>query len=109
MNSTAVKIAKTLVLSDAFQVVHEVYLNRSFTVAAIHLTNISVAAKKVRLCFVPPGNVPNAANAILWDFSVAANGKEEFGQDILILSGYTVQAMAETASSVIIYFSGGEE
>lgn len=109
MNATAVKIAKTLPLSDAFQVAHTVYLNRNLTVAAIHVTNISAAAKKVRLCFVPPGNIPNAANAILWDFTVDANDIYEFGQELLILSEYTVQAMAEVDSAVILYFSGSEE
>jgi len=109
MNSAAVKIAKTLPLTDAFQTVHTIYLNRNLTVAAIHVTNISAAAKKVRLCFVPPGNIPNAANAILWDFSVPANDFEELGQEILIPSEYTVQAMAEVASAVIVYFSGSEE
>ena len=109
MNATAVKIAKTLPLTDAFQIIHEVYLNRTFEVAAIHVTNISAAAKKVRLCFVPKGTVPNAANAILWDFSVAANGKEEFGQNILIPSEYTVQAMVDVTLSAILYFSGSEE
>jgi len=109
MNSAAVKIAKTLPLTDAFAVVHTVYLNRSLMVAAIHLTNISAAAKKVRLCFVPPGGTPTAANAILWDFSVDANDIFEFGQDILIPSEYTVQAMADVTDAVIVYFSGSEE
>jgi hypothetical protein len=81
---------------------------RECVVSRIHLANTTGGAITVRICTVLPGGTPTQANALLWDYSIAANAYVEFGKDLVLLWGVSLQASASVGASVTLTFAGQE-
>jgi 2-keto-4-pentenoate hydratase len=77
----------------------------------LHICNVTGSAQTLRLCLVPNGGTPTSANAILWDFSIAANDVQELLKGDIWQDGSgtaTLQAQASANTSVNIKLAGIE-
>jgi len=78
-------------LTSSLSTLYTVPTGKTFTVAVIHLANTSTSSANVRICLTT-GSAAQA-NALLWDFQVAANDcvevlKGDIWSSGMILSGY---------------------
>jgi hypothetical protein len=95
-------------LTAAFTTLYTVPGATKFTVGQLHLVNASPSAKTVRVCVVPSAGSPLQSNAILWDFSIAANDFIELAKGDIWDTGVTLQALASAGTSVNVKLAGVE-
>lgn len=106
--ANTLKAVAALELTGTFQTVYTVPAVTKFTCAIIHIANTTSSAKTVQVCIVPSAGSPTAANALLWDFSIAANDFIEFGKGDIWLADATLQAKASASSAVVLKLAGIE-
>ena len=87
-------------LLTSFAVLYTVPAATKAVVALLRLVNTSGAAVTVRLCVVPSAGSPAVGNALLWDFSVAANDFIDMGRGLSLPAEASVRALA-SADSVV--------
>lgn len=111
MNGTRLPVQTLVELTNAFQTVHTVYTGRNLTITALHLVNATGGAITVQVCFVPDGGTAVQANAILWDYSIAAHSFiiDLPAPGMILPSKASIQAKASAGASVNLMFSGMEE
>lgn len=101
-----IKANATLPLTNAFQTLYQNNNVLSLTVSIFRITNVTAGAITVSMCYVPPGGTANAANAVIWDFSVPANNFIEFGKGDIIDPSVSIQAKASANNSITVKLSG---
>ena len=106
--ANTLKPVAALELTTSFQTVYTVPAATVFTCAVIHIVNTTSSAKTVQVCIVPSGGSPLASNALLYDFSIAANDFIEFAKGDIWAAQSTLQAKASAGSAVVIKLSGVE-
>lgn len=77
-----------------------------FIVDMVHLCNVTGGPILFSICVVPSGGSPTDANALLWEFSVAANDVQEMLQGDKWESGSTIYAKASVNNSANIKLAG---
>lgn len=97
-----------IAVSPTFTTVYTVPSATKFTVSMLHLCNTTSSPVTVRVCVVPNAGSPTAANAVMWDFSVAANDILELFKGDIWGAGVTLQANASAGTAVNIKLSGIE-
>ncbi len=98
-------------LTTSMSTLYTLPSSTNFTVTMLHICNVTGSAATVRLCLVPNGGSPTAANAILWDFSIAANDVQELLKGDIWIDGAgpaTIQAQASANTSINIKLAGIE-
>jgi len=107
MSKVSVSVGVSLTIAP--QTVWTVYRDRVLTVGMVHLANVTAGAITVQLHYVPDGDVAAVANAVLYNFSVAANDFEELNIGHLLLAGTAIVATCSADNAVNIFLSGLEE
>lgn len=74
----------------------------------LFITNTDSVAHTVQICLVPSAGSAGAANAILWNYSVGANGMVPLGINQFLSAGQFIAALASAASFVNLRVSGIE-
>ena len=97
MTNTLRPVGVTAVSDGSFTTVYTVPGSTTFTASMLHVCNTTVAVVTVRVCLVPPAGSPGTDNAILWDFSIAANDVLELLKGDIWAEGSTLQAKASSA------------
>ena len=96
-------------LGTSFGLIFAVGHQYQLTVSCIHLCNTTSAAVTVQLSAVGPSALAGQPNALLWNFSIPANDFIEFGEGIILLSGWSIWGLASGANSVNALVSGIEQ
>jgi hypothetical protein len=107
MANTLMPVA-ALQLTTGFQTVYTVPAVTVFTCAVIHIANTTASPITVEICLVPSAGSPTAANALAWDFSIAANDFIEFAKGDIWPAQSTLQAKASAGTSAVLKLSGVE-
>jgi hypothetical protein len=108
--SVQYKVSTQKTLNSTSQEVWGVSSNRWLRCAVIHISNGGAVAAIVTVCLLPNATtVPAQGNALIWEFSLAANDFLEFGEGILMSPGYFLVALAAPDDVVLLQFSGIEE
>lgn len=107
--TSSVAVSAQANLGLAFGVVYGVTYQRRLTVAVIHLANTTNADLTVRVSIYPDGGTPTNANALLWDFIVPKYDFLEFGEGLILLSKWSLAALASAGNSVTLTLSGIEQ
>ena len=106
--ANTLKAVDVVQLTTSFSTVYTVPASTKFTVAMLHICNTTSGAVTIRVCVVPNAGSPSASNAILWDFSVAANDVLEIFKGDIWGVGVTLQALAASNTSINLKLSGIE-
>jgi len=107
MSKVSVSVGVSLTVAP--QTVHTVYRDRVLTIGMVHLANVTAGAITVQLHYVPSGGTAAVGNAVLYDFSVAANDFEELNVGQLLPEGTAIVAACSVDNAVNILLSGLEE
>lgn len=93
-------------LTTGFQTIYTVPGSTTFSLSQMHFCNTTNAPVTVRVCIVPSAGSPAQANAILWDYSIAANDILEIMKGDVWTTGVTCQALAGGGSAINMKVSG---
>lgn len=106
--ANTLKPIAVLELTAAFQTYYTVPALTTFTTGIIHIANQSASAATIQLCVVPSAGSPTADNAILWNFSIAANDFIELGRGILLPAASSFRALASGIDTLTLKIDGIE-
>lgn len=110
MAATKYQVSKQAVLGNgSFVTVHTVNNARWLLIENIHLANVSASAQTVQLCLVPVGATANAANALMYNFSIPANDFLEIGNGLRLGPSGLVRGQANAANAIVCFLCGVEE
>ena len=104
--TTSLPAVAQLQVPGAFKAVYTVGYQVRLTVAVIHVANTTSNACTVSVCGYPTGGSATAATALLWACSIPPNDFLEFGQGLILPSGWTLAALGGTALAATITLSG---
>lgn len=95
-------------LTTSFTTIYTVPGSTKFTVTKLILTNTTAGAVTVQVCVVPNAGSVGVANAILWNYSIAANTFFEITKGDIWGAGTTLQALAGSGTSINLKLAGIE-
>jgi len=102
--ANTLKPLATYQVTDSFSTVYTVPGATTFTVSMLHICNTSASAVTVRICIGGQA----VGNALMWDFSIAANDVVELLKGDMWLTGTTLQVKASLTNVVTLKLAGIE-
>lgn len=96
-------------VTDAFVEYYQVPSATNFVVSMLHIANVTSSAATVSICLTGTSGTPTAANAILWDVSIAANDVLEILKGDVWPTGTELHIKASANSTITVKVSGIEQ
>lgn len=88
--------------------IYTVPASTTLEIGTISIANTSTSAATCRVFLVPSGGTADQTTAILYDFSIPANGViEGIGKGQVLAAAGTIQVRSGTASALTFTASGG--
>lgn len=106
---SVVRINKQVALTVAAQQIHVAHFQRHCTARNVHVANTTPGDVAIRVCILATSGVFDQTTALLWDFVVPGNDFLEFGEGLILLPEYSLEASAAADDSIVLTFAGLEE
>jgi hypothetical protein len=103
-----VRVSKLSLLTTGFALIYTPTYQRQFVCSLIHVTNGAGSPTTVQVCVVAPGSSPGIGNALMWTFSIPSNDLIELAGGLILLAGWSIQALASANNVATIIVSGEE-
>jgi len=101
-----ISVQKSLTIAE--QLVYVVSQHVKLTIKLLRLSNVTGSAVTVRLYFAPPNGTGATTNAVLYDFSIAANEFIEFGEGQILYDSFVIRGSCSVDNAVNVILCGLE-